>query len=41
MLIALYSFCDLFFYVDKYKTKLEPIFRELLKNSHFFTPKAI
>jgi hypothetical protein len=40
-LTALCSFCDLFFYVDRYKTKLQPIFRELLENSHFFTPKAI
>jgi hypothetical protein len=27
--------------VDRYKTKLQPIFRELLENSHFFTPKTI
>jgi hypothetical protein len=25
--------CDLFFYVDRYKTKPQPIFTELLKNS--------
>jgi hypothetical protein len=33
--------CDLFFYVDRYKTKLQPIFRELSENSQFFTPKVI
>jgi hypothetical protein len=29
-----------FFDVDRYKTKLQSIFRELLENSHFFTPKV-
>jgi hypothetical protein len=33
--------CDLFFNVDIYKTKLQHIFRELLENSHLFTPKVI
>jgi hypothetical protein len=33
--------CDFIFYVDRYKTKLQPIFRELLENSYFFTPKVI
>jgi hypothetical protein len=32
---------DFIFYMDRYKTKLQPIFRELLENSHFFTPKVI
>jgi hypothetical protein len=37
----LMTFVTLFFYVDRYKTKLQPIFRELLENSYFFTPKVI
>jgi hypothetical protein len=31
--------CDLFFYVDRYKIKLQPIFRELLVNSYFLLTK--
>ena len=32
--------CD-FFYMDRFKTKIQHIFRELLENSQFFTPKVI
>jgi hypothetical protein len=35
------NICDLFFYIDTYKMKLQSIFRELLKNLYFFTYKAI
>jgi hypothetical protein len=33
------NICDFIFYVDRYKTKIQPIFRELLENSHFLLPK--
>jgi hypothetical protein len=35
------TFVTYFFDVDRYKTKLQHIFRELLENSHFFTPKVV
>jgi hypothetical protein len=35
------TFVTYFFYVNKYKIKLQHIFRELLENSYFFTLKVI
>jgi hypothetical protein len=35
------TFVTYSFDVDRYKTKLQPIFKELLENSHFFIPEVI